>query len=55
MSNDFPSPRVGGVGNDVEDNGTKNYDVLPHFTEENYFQGRFKSIARQKKLRKKIP
>lgn len=60
LSNDFPSPRVGGV----EDNNSKNYDVLPNFTvdkrgiridSDQYLNISFKSIMRQKRLKKVIP
>ena len=59
-SNDFPSPRIGGI----DDNNNKNYDVLPNFTEDrngvridsdSYLNISFKSIMRQKKLRKVMP
>jgi len=38
------------MGNDDAD-GPRNYDVLPHFTDENQSNVRFKSIARQKRLK----
>jgi hypothetical protein len=51
MSNDFPSPRVGGS----DETNAKNYDVLPNFTEDRegrridsdaYLNESFKTIAR---------
>eukprot|EP00347_Sterkiella_histriomuscorum_P022582 403337936 len=60
-SNDFPSPRIGGG---FDEGGLRNYDILPNFTEDKYgrsidsqqyLETSFKTIARQKRLKKVIP